>query len=133
MKKITLVLNDDALCEDLAAAAKRNGVTFEDVVVNAIRYWKAETELAPEEVAEIEGGMRSREEGDSLSWEELNRMLEEDDAKLRAAFLNLEREGGAEARAFLETLSDKMNRAAQLSSHRAAISTAKAKASPLAR
>ena len=50
-------------------------------------------------------------------------MLKEDDAKLKAAFFNLEREGGTEARAFLKTLMDKMDQAARDSSCRAAAET----------
>ena len=43
MKKITLILNDDGLLEDLANAAERDGVALEDVVIDAIYYWDAET------------------------------------------------------------------------------------------
>ena len=119
MKKITLVLNDDGLLEDLATAAKRGGVELEDVVVGAIYYWDAETKLTPEEEAAIEADMRDWEKYDDMSWEDDFRMLKEDDAKLRAAFRNLEQEGGTEARAFLKTLMDNMDRAAQDSSRRA--------------
>ena len=112
MKKITLVLDNNTLCEDLAATAERNGVAFEDVVVNAICYWKEETELTPEEEATIAADLRDCERGDSIAWGELVRTLEEDDAKLKAAFLNLERKGGAEARTFLNILRDKLDRTA---------------------
>ena len=123
MKKITLILNDDGLLEDLANAAERDGVALEDVVIDAIYYWDAETTLAPEEEAAIEADLRDWKKHDVVSWEDDFRMLKEDDAKLKAAFLNLEREGGTEARAFLKTLMDKMDQTARDSSRRAVADT----------
>ena len=123
MKKITLVLNDDGLLEDLATAAERDGVALEDVVIDAIHYWDAETKLTPEEEAAIAADMRDCGEYDFISSEDDFRMIEEDNAKLKAAFLDLEREGGTEARAFLKTLMDKMDQAARDSSRRAVADT----------
>ena len=123
MKKITLVLNDDGLLEDLATAAERDGVALEDVVIDAIHYWDDETKLTPEEEAAIAADMRDCGEYDFISSEDDFRMIEEDNAKLKAAFLNLEREGGTEARAFLKTLMDKMDQAARDPSRHAAADT----------
>ena len=108
MKELTLVLEDDALCAVIESAAKRNGVAFEDVVIDAIRYWKSETELSLEEEAEIKTVMRDYDENGGIPHDELAHILEEDDAKLREALRNLEEESGVEAQAFLTMLRRKI-------------------------
>ena len=108
MKELTLVLEDDALFKAIESAAESNGIPFEEVVIDAIHYWKSETELTPEEEAEIEADTRGNQEDDRISLDELARTLEEDDAKLREALLNLEERGGVEAHLFLAMLREKL-------------------------
>ena len=108
MKELTLVLEDDALCMAIESAAKSNGVTLEEVVIDAIRYWKSESELTPEEEAEIEVDTQSNQEDDRIPHDELVRILEEDNAKLREGLHRLEKDGGAEGRLFLAMLREKL-------------------------
>ena len=108
MKELTLVLEDDALCKAIESAAKSNGVTIEEAVIEAIHYWKSETELRWEEEAELEAEMQDCQEDDRISLDELSHILEEDDAKLREALLRLEENGGTEAHLFLAMLREKI-------------------------
>ena len=108
MKNLTLVLEDEALCKAIESAAESNGVTFEEVVIGAIHYWKSETELTPEEEAQLEEDMGGCRGDDRISLNELAHILEEDDAKLREALLNLEEKGGIEAHLFLAMLREKL-------------------------
>ena len=107
MKELTLVLEDDALLAVIESAALSKGVAFEDVVIDAIHYWKSETELSPEEEADIKADMRDYGESGRIPHDELVRILEEDDAKLREGLLRLEENGGAEGRLFLAMLREK--------------------------
>ncbi len=107
MKELTLVLEDDALLAVIESAALSKGVAFEDVVIDAIHYWKSETELSPEEEADIKADMRDYGESGRIPHDELVRILEEDDAKLREGLLRLEENGGAEGRLFLTMLREK--------------------------
>lgn len=108
MKELTLVLEDDALRTVIESAALSKGVAFEDVVIDAIHYWKRETELSPEEEAEIKTDMRDYDESGGIPHDELVRILKEDNAKLREGLHRLEKDGGAEGRLFLAMLREKL-------------------------
>ena len=115
MKELTLVLEDDALCAVIESVALSKGVAFEYVVIDAIRHWKSETELTPEEEAEIKTDMRDYDENGGIPHDELAHILEEDDAKLREALRNLEEKGGIEAQVFLAMLRRKIGLAPSVS------------------
>jgi hypothetical protein len=79
MIKLTLVLEDETLCEAIEEEAKSIGCTAEDVVLRALQFWKIEAELDEEERREIDearkeweenGGMEARAFFDSLREEE---------------------------------------------------------------
>ena len=79
MKKITIVLEDESLCELINEEVKSTGWTQEEVILRALYFWQSEKELDEEEMREIEearrdwqenGGMDAREFFDSLREEE---------------------------------------------------------------
>ena len=79
MKKITLLLEDEALCELIEEEARSTGWTDEEVIMRALYFWQSEKELDAEEQREIEkarrdwqenGGMEAKEFFDSLREEE---------------------------------------------------------------
>lgn len=79
MKEITLVIEDESLCELIDEDAESMGWTPEEVVLRALFFWKSEKELDEEEIRELEearkdwqenGGMDAKEFFDSLREEE---------------------------------------------------------------
>ena len=79
MKKITLLLEDESLCELIDEEVESTGWTQEEVILRALYFWQSEKELDEEEMREIEearrdcqenGGMDAKEFFDSLREEE---------------------------------------------------------------
>ena len=79
MKEITLLLEDESLCELIDEEAESMGWTQEEVILRALFFWKSEKELDEEEIRELEearrdwqenGGMDAKEFFDSLREEE---------------------------------------------------------------
>ena len=79
MKTITITLKDDDLCAAIESEAKDIGVTEDDMIIQALQFRLAETELDCEERRELEaarreyeevGGVEAREFFDSLRAEE---------------------------------------------------------------
>lgn len=79
MKRITITLEDDDLRSAIESEAQIAGSTEQDVIIQALQFWLAETELDCEEQRELEaarreyeevGGVEAREFFDSLRAEE---------------------------------------------------------------
>ena len=79
MKRITITLDDDDLRSAIESEAQIAGSTERDVIIQALQFWLAETELDCEEQRELEearreyeevGGVEAREFFDSLRAEE---------------------------------------------------------------
>ena len=79
MKKLTIILNDDALYSALEDEAASSNRSVEEVAIEAIRLWKMDSELDLEERVEVEaaikdweknGGMEAGEFFDTLRNEE---------------------------------------------------------------
>ena len=49
MKKLTLILEDDALFEAIECEAVRTGLSIEEVAINALDLWRMDSELDAEE------------------------------------------------------------------------------------
>ncbi len=75
MRELTFVLEDEALYSIIETEAKESGRTIQDILVEALRVWKVETELDEEEHARVE-----------------------------QACLEWEKNGGTEAHAFFDSL-----------------------------
>ena len=82
MKTITITLKDDDLRAAIESEAKIIGVSEEDMIIQALHFWLAETEPDCEEERELEaawreyeefGGVEAREFFDSLRAEEAQR------------------------------------------------------------
>ena len=82
MKTITITLKDDDLCAAIESEANDIGITEDDMIIQALQFWLAETELDCEEQRELEaarreyeevGGVEAREFFDSLRAEEARR------------------------------------------------------------
>ena len=82
MKTITITLKDDDLRAAIESEAKIIGVIEEDMIIQALQFWLAETELDCEERRELEaawreyeevGGVEAREFFDGLRAEEAQR------------------------------------------------------------
>ena len=79
MKKITLLLEDESLCELIDDEAESTGWTQDEVILRALYFWQSEKEVDAEEQRIIEearrewqenGGMDANEFFDSLREEE---------------------------------------------------------------
>ena len=79
MKKITILLEDESLCELIDEEVESTGWTQEEVILRALHFWQSEKELDEEEIRELEearrewqeqGGMDAKEFFDSLREEE---------------------------------------------------------------
>ena len=79
MKRITITLEDDDLRSAIESEAQIAGSTEQDVIIQALQFWLAETELDCEEQRELEearreyeevGGVEAREFFDSMRAEE---------------------------------------------------------------
>ena len=79
MKKLTIIINDDALYSALEDEAASSNRTVEEVAIDAIELWKMDSELDAEERAEVEaaindwkknGGVEAEAFFDSLRNEE---------------------------------------------------------------
>ena len=75
MKELTVVLDDDALTAAVEAEAVLSGRTVQDVMVEALKQWLADSDLDERERANIEearcehnelGGVEAREFFDDL-------------------------------------------------------------------
>jgi hypothetical protein len=75
MKELTVVLDDDALTAAVEAEAVLSGRTVQDVMVEALKQWLADSDLDERERADIEearrehnelGGVEAREIFDDL-------------------------------------------------------------------
>ena len=62
MKHITIALEDNDLCIAIESEAKDIGATEQDVIIQALQFWLAETELDCEEQRELEAARREYEE-----------------------------------------------------------------------
>ena len=54
MRELTFVLEDEELYSIIETEAKDSGRTIQDILVEALRVWKVETELDEEEHAKVE-------------------------------------------------------------------------------
>ncbi len=81
MKRLTLLLDDEALYAAVETEARTTGRTVAEIVVQALRQWQADSEPDPGERAELAAARRE--------WAE---------------------EGGIEARAFFDGLRDEESR-----------------------
>ena len=79
MKKITILLEDESLCELIDEEAESTGWTQDEVILRALYFWQSEKEVDAEEQRIIEearrewqenGGMDAKEFFDSLREEE---------------------------------------------------------------
>ena len=79
MKRLTITVEDESLYKAMAEEAEFTNCTVEEIVIRALQFWKAETELDEEEIRELEearkewqekGGMDAKEFFDSLRKEE---------------------------------------------------------------
>ena len=79
MKKITLLIEDEDLCNLIDEESESTGWSEEEVVLRALFFWRSEKELDEEEKRELEealkdyrenGGMDAKEFFDSLREEE---------------------------------------------------------------
>jgi hypothetical protein len=75
MRELTFVLEDEELYSIIETEAEDSGRTIQEILVEALRVWKVETELD-----------------------------EEEHAKVEQACLEWEKSGGTEARAFFDGL-----------------------------
>ena len=58
MKRITITLEDDDLRSAIESEAQIAGSTEQDVIIQALQFWLAETELDCEERRELEAARR---------------------------------------------------------------------------
>ena len=79
MKSITILIEDEDLCDLIDEEAESMGWAQEEVILRALFFWKSEKELDEEEMRELEearrewqenGGMDAKEFFDSLREEE---------------------------------------------------------------
>lgn len=77
MREVTLILDDDALYKAIEAEAKSTGHTVQEIVVQALQQWRAESDIDERaELAEARreweetGGMEAHAFFDSLREEE---------------------------------------------------------------
>ena len=62
MKRITITLEDDNLRSAIESEAQIAGSTEQDVIIQALQFWLAETELDCEEQRELDAARREYEE-----------------------------------------------------------------------
>lgn len=62
MKRITITLEDDELRSAIESEAAIAGSTEQDAILQALRFWLAESELDCEERRELEAARREHEE-----------------------------------------------------------------------
>ena len=62
MKRITITLADDDLRSAIESEAEIAGSTEQDVIIQALRFWIAETELNCEEQRQLDAARREYEE-----------------------------------------------------------------------
>ena len=109
MRKITFVLDDDALLGRLESDAAESGRTVEEGAIEALQMWKQDMESLAEheiEMAKYEAEMREAGGLEAYAYAYF-RMLEEDSVELREALRTLEERGGTEAKAFLAMLRER--------------------------
>ena len=79
MKEVPLVLDDEALYTAIETEARNTGHTVQEIVVQALRQWRADSELGVEERTDLvearreweeKGGMEAHAFFDSLREEE---------------------------------------------------------------
>ena len=62
MREVTLILDDDALYKAIEAEAKSTGHTVQEIVVQALQQWRADSESDIDECAELAEARREWEE-----------------------------------------------------------------------
>ena len=72
MKEITLLLEDESLCELIDEEAESMGWTQEEVVLRALFFWKSEKELDEEEMRELEEARREWQENGGMDAKEFS-------------------------------------------------------------
>ena len=86
MKEVTLVLDDEVLYTAIETEAKTTGHTVQEIVVQALRQWRADSQSSAEERAELaearreweeKGGMEAHAFFDSLREEPCHSLLQE--------------------------------------------------------
>lgn len=81
MRRVNLVLENDALYGALEAEASSTGRSVEEVIINALEQWLAESEMDEKERAETEDALREWEETGGIEVHEFFRKLREEETE----------------------------------------------------
>ena len=82
MKELTLVLDDESLYTAIEAEAKTTGFTIQDVVIQALRQWRVDSELDSEERGELAEARREWKEKRGVEAHAFFDNLREEEARL---------------------------------------------------
>ena len=79
MKKITLLLDDEALCKSIEEEAKSASCTDEEVVIRALYFWQTESELDAEDKQELDEARKEWQENGGMEASEFFHGLREEE------------------------------------------------------
>ncbi len=84
MRELTFVLEDEALYSIIETEARDSGRTIQDIIVEALRVWKVETELDEEEHARVEQACLEWEKNGGTDARTFFDELREEEARIKS-------------------------------------------------
>ncbi len=84
MRELTFVLEDEELYSIIETEAKESGRTIQEIIVEALRVWKVETELDDEELARVEQACLEWEKNGGMEAGAFFNTLREEEARVNS-------------------------------------------------
>lgn len=84
MRELTFVLEDEELYSIIETEAKDSGRTIQEIIVEALRLWKVETEMDDEERREVEEALRDWEKNGGMEAGAFFNTLREEEARVNS-------------------------------------------------
>jgi transcription initiation factor TFIIIB Brf1 subunit/transcription initiation factor TFIIB len=81
---LTFVLEDEELYSIIETEAKDSGRTIQEIIVEALRVWKVETEMDDEERREVEEALREWEKNGGMEARAFFDGLREEEARVNS-------------------------------------------------